>query len=46
MIVKEIAAKEPKILRGIFNLCLKHGSFPKMWKTTILVLLRKGDKPF
>uniref|UniRef100_A0A2S2P488 Reverse transcriptase domain-containing protein n=1 Tax=Schizaphis graminum TaxID=13262 RepID=A0A2S2P488_SCHGA len=45
MVIKEIAARKPQTLCRIFNLCLKHGSFPKTWKTAKLVLLRKGDKP-
>jgi len=29
MVIKEIMARKPQTLSRIFNLCLKHGSFPK-----------------
>jgi hypothetical protein len=35
----------PRTLLELFNNCLKSGTFPSEWKTSRVVLLRKGDKP-
>lgn len=35
----------PQLLKGIFNQCLRTGTFPALWKRGRLVLLRKGNKP-
>lgn len=35
----------PQLLTGIFNQCLRTGTFPALWKRGRLVLLRKGNKP-
>lgn len=35
----------PQLLTGIFNRCLKTGTFPASWKRGRLTLLRKGNKP-
>lgn len=31
-------------LLPVFNACLKHGYFPKMWRTATTAILRKNDK--
>lgn len=35
----------PELFTDTFNMCLKTGIFPNIWKKQKLVLLRKGDKP-
>lgn len=34
-----------RTLEELFNTCLKCGTFPSEWKSSRVVLLRKGDKP-
>jgi len=45
LVIREIAINQPKILRNIFNICLRDSVFLHPWKVAKLVLLRKGDKP-
>jgi len=35
----------PLLLTGIFNQCLRTGTFPVLWKRGRLSLLHKGNKP-
>lgn len=35
----------PNILLDLFNSCLRSGTFPAEWKTSRVVLLKKGNKP-
>lgn len=45
LIIKQTATRRPDIFCNVFNECLREGSFPSIWKTAKLVLLRKEDKP-
>jgi len=33
------------MLTGLYNKCLRNGTFPAAWKRSRIVLVRKGDKP-
>lgn len=44
-ILAAVHKADPRILVELFNKCLKCGTFPNEWKTSRVVLLRKGDKP-
>lgn len=44
-IISLVGEIRPDIFTRTFNLCMKKGVFPKIWKKQYLVLLRKGDKP-
>lgn len=43
--IKLIVRRKPQLLIGIYNKCLAEGHFPRVWKKSRLVLLRKGEKP-
>jgi len=44
-ILSAVHKADPRILLGLFNKCLRCGTFPLEWKTSRVVLLRKGNKP-
>jgi len=44
-ILAAVHKANPRTLVELFNNCLKCGTFPSEWKTSRVVLLRKGDKP-
>lgn len=41
-IIKNIAEERPQLLLEMYNLCLKDGVFPEVWKRQQLVLISKG----
>lgn len=43
--IKLLASKRPELLISIYNICIREGHFPTIWKKAHLVLLQKGDKP-
>lgn len=45
LVIKQISAIKPEMLRDMFNACLRESTFPKEWKVAKFVLIRKGDKP-
>lgn len=44
-ILKKIVKLKPKPVINMYNKCITQGCFPATWKTTRLVLIRKGNKP-
>jgi len=44
-ILKKIVELRPTQVLDIFNMCITQGSFPPIWKTARLVLVRKSNKP-
>lgn len=44
-ILSAVHKADPHILLGLFNKCLRDGTFPLEWKTSRVVLLKKGNKP-
>jgi hypothetical protein len=43
-VLKCYIRRKPDILVKVYNKCLKEGHFPTAWKTSRLVLIKKGDK--
>lgn len=43
--IKKIGELRPEYVLDIFNKCIMQASFPAIWKTARLVLVRKGNKP-
>lgn len=43
--LKRIVSRQPEILLQLYNQCLEEGHFPRVWKRSRLVLIKKGDKP-
>ncbi|KAL4101252.1 hypothetical protein QTP88_021272 [Uroleucon formosanum] len=44
-ILRAVHKAHPNILLGLYNSCLRSGTFPAEWKTSRVVLLKKGNKP-
>ncbi|KAL4083919.1 hypothetical protein QTP88_029235 [Uroleucon formosanum] len=44
-ILRAVLKAHPNILLGLYNSCLRSGTFPAEWKTSRVVLLKKGNKP-
>lgn len=44
-ILAAVHKANPHTLVELFNNCLKCGTFPSEWKSSRVILLRKGDKP-
>lgn len=44
-ILAAVHKANPRTLVELFNNCLKQGTFPSEWKSSRVILLRKGDKP-
>lgn len=45
IVLKKLSQKGLKILVSIFNACLTHGYFPKMWKFAQIIVIHKPGKP-
>ncbi|KAL4132686.1 hypothetical protein QTP88_009804 [Uroleucon formosanum] len=44
-ILRAVHKAHPNILLDLYNSCLRSGTFPAEWKTSRVVLLKKGNKP-
>ena len=44
-IISLVCENWPDLFKETFDICLRTGIFPRIWKRQYLVLLRKGEKP-
>lgn len=43
--LKLLVRRQPHILLNVYNKCIEEGRFPRPWKRSRLVLIKKGEKP-